>query len=115
MNWKVCAEAGKTGNSDIVKWLFDNGFITTCITYEIVEDICSSVAFSGNIELLQWLRLQGCEWCEITPIYAILGNNLSVLKYVLSEGCPSCNSLRSVAWNSNNISIYEWLVANNLR
>ena len=45
-------------------------------------------ARSGNLELVQWLRGEGCPWDEDTCYWAILYSRVEVLRWVRENGCP---------------------------
>ncbi|CAM9808212.1 unnamed protein product, partial [Sphacelaria rigidula] len=49
---------------------------------------CWSAAFWGNLEVLQWLRTEGCPWNESVSLTAATCGNLDVLKWCTANGCP---------------------------
>ena len=49
---------------------------------------CSKMAEKGNLELLQFLRENGCPWDERTCAWAAENGHLECLKYVHENGCP---------------------------
>ena len=48
---------------------------------------CASAALGGCLELLMWLRDNGCPWNASTCSNAALGGHLEVLKYAHEKGC----------------------------
>ena len=38
--------------------------------------------------MLQWAREHGCEWDELTCLYAAWGGHLEVLRWAHEHGCP---------------------------
>ena len=47
-----------------------------------------AVAYRGHLEVLKWLRSEGCPWNWWTCWAAAKGGHLEVLKWLRSEGCP---------------------------
>ena len=45
-------------------------------------------AMRGHLEVLKWLRSEGCPWDEGACLCAAAGGHLEVLKWLRSEGCP---------------------------
>ena len=52
------------------------------------EYLCEGAARSGHLEVLQWLRANGCPWDEWTCKYAAEGGHLEVLQWARANGCP---------------------------
>ena len=52
------------------------------------EKTCIYAARSGHLEMLKWLRSEGCPWDEVTCWSAAQGGHLEMLKWLRSEGCP---------------------------
>lgn len=42
----------------------------------------------GQLDMLRWLRGQGCEWNELTCTAAAWEGHLEVLRYAREHGCP---------------------------
>ena len=40
------------------------------------------------MEVLKWLRSEGCPWNESACQWAVMGGQLEILKWLRSEGCP---------------------------
>ncbi len=55
----------------------------------LYKDTCAHAAEGGHVEVLHWLRSQGCTWDEQTCAYALEGGHLEVLQWLGSQGCPS--------------------------
>ena len=45
-------------------------------------------ARSGNLELVQWLRGEGCPWDEHTCYRAVMQGHVEVLRWARQNGCP---------------------------
>ena len=124
-------KAAKNGHLHILEWLWEN--------YEVPyfdDDICSSVAGKGQLEVLQWLQEKGyhqytnytsamaaknnhfhvlkwlrengsCEWDENTFMQAIKTNNMEMIEWLKIQRCPFNNKILSVV---NNYKTFEKLV-----
>ena len=49
---------------------------------------CAGAAEGGQLEVLKWLRENGCPWCERTCMSAAKGGHLEILKWARENGCP---------------------------
>ena len=72
------------------------------------EMACPSAARGGHLEALRWLRSEGCPWNERTCSGAAEKGHLDVLKYLLENGCP----WDEWTWLSASESVKEWLRQN---
>ena len=64
------------------------------------------------MEVLRWLRSEGCPWDKDTCYYAVLGGQLEVLKWLRSEGCPWDEGTCAATAESekyNDLEILRWL------
>ena len=50
-------------------------------------DVMDCAAQSGNLELVRWLRGEGCEWDFQTCNYAV-DRHVEVLRWLRENGCP---------------------------
>ena len=42
----------------------------------------------GNLEVIKWLKENGCPWDTRTCTFAALNGHLEVLKWLKENGCP---------------------------
>jgi hypothetical protein len=56
------------------------------------EWLCMFAARSGQLEVLQWARANGCLWNGETCYWAATGGHLEILQWARANGCP---------WNEN--------------
>ena len=42
----------------------------------------------GNLELVQWLRAEGCPWNTLTCHYVVETGQVEVLRWARENGCP---------------------------
>ena len=59
--------------------------------------ICEAAAYSGNLEMLQWLRSQDCPWNEHTCRAAMNIENQEMWRWVIENDCPEPRSHDYVA------------------
>ena len=52
------------------------------------EWACTGAAEGGHLEILKWLRSEGCPWDERTCKDAAEYGHLDVLKWAIDNGCP---------------------------
>ena len=71
-------------------------------------DVMWSAAGGGQLEILKWLRSEGCPWDASACAGAAKCGHLEVLKWLRSEGCPWDSS----TWFSAAESTREWLKEN---
>ena len=76
---KWCIEAAKCGNIDVLRY-----------TYQSEWDyrIFSAAAMGGHINVMQYLKMNGCKWCTETCSNAALGGHLEALQWLHANKCP---------------------------
>ena len=52
------------------------------------EWLIKSAAGGGNLELVRWLRGEGCPWVWETCSYAVENGHVEVLRWLRENGCP---------------------------
>jgi hypothetical protein len=85
---------------DVLDHLIRNGFK--------LPFICANSAFVGNIEILQWARINGCKWDSFTCESAAQGGQLDTLKWARKNGCPWDKHTCSSAAANGNFAILQW-------
>jgi hypothetical protein len=63
-------------------------WLAPMMRYRLPDDICSSVAKSGSIDMLRWLLQNTFRFCADTAYHAALAGHLEVLKFLHSVACP---------------------------
>jgi len=53
------------------------------------EETCTYAAMRGNLDILIWLREQGCPWNGRTLFYARKHKHSDLYSWALSNGCPN--------------------------
>ena len=74
------------------------------------EDVMNRAAFSGNLELVQWLRGEGCpcDWNAWTCDYAAAAGQLEVLQWLRAEGCPWGVGTCYIAVEKGHVEVLRW-------
>ena len=52
------------------------------------ERVMEGAARGGNLDLVQWLRGEGCEWRIDTCHHAIKQGHVELLRWLRENGCP---------------------------
>ena len=50
--------------------------------------MCAAAATAGRLDVLRWLRENGCPWSSDTARRAALGGHLDALRWAVINGCP---------------------------
>ena len=67
---------------ELVKWLCGAG------GFAMDERVLAEAAGSGNLELVRWLRDEGCDWSVWACRFAAETGRLQVLQWLRANGCP---------------------------
>ena len=51
-------------------------------------EVMMRAAWSGNLELVRWLRAEGCPWDHFTCSRAVTKGHVEVLRWARENGCP---------------------------
>ena len=73
--------AAESGYLDLLQWLIKKqGFAMDVVVME-------RAAGSGNLELVKWLRAEGCPWDDWTCNMAVNYGHVEVLRWLRENGC----------------------------
>jgi len=101
--------ACEVGSLEILKYLqsTDDNRDNECLG-ELYENnvFCGWAASRGHLEVLKWLRENGCPWDEKTCAVAAGDNYLDILKYLHDNGCPWDERCYEYTWNYMDILRY---------
>jgi len=75
------------------------------------ELACAQGARGGHLDIVKWLREQGCHWDSSTADGAA-GGHLDLLKWARKEGCPWHTSTFRDAAKGAHLDVMEWLWEN---
>ena len=78
----VASAAAQYGHMVLAQWLIqEQGFAMD-------ERVIQWAASSGNLELVKWLRGEGCPWNRWTCHWAVRDGHVEVLRWARANGCP---------------------------
>ena len=83
--------AAQQGQLELVKCLCGEG------GFAMDGDVMGSAAGSGNLELVQWMRGEGCPWDFFTCFWAVINGHVEVLRWARENGCPWRAATRDLA------------------
>jgi len=108
--------AASYGRLDILEWAHERGYSHACSiatsTSAVDERTCSSAALGGRLNILQWLRANGCPCDERTCSSAAEGGHLNILQWLRANGCPWDKWTCSRAAEGGHLNILQWARAN---
>lgn len=71
-----------------------------------------AAVFTGNLEILKWLRSKGCEWYRETTSMAASKGFVDCLRWALENGCPFEPDSFWLAIRGNHFDCLKYLVEN---
>ena len=123
----VAANLAGNGQFEALKWVFSlgcplnewdsekytytiNGSTFTCsMTARMDGWTCSRAARDGHLDILQWLREQGCPFAKDICKYAAMSDNLDILKWLQSLGCSWDEEVCATAAEYGHLKTLIWL------
>ncbi|QDZ24142.1 hypothetical protein HOP50_12g66800 [Chloropicon primus] len=72
------------------------------------EWTCANAAQGGHIEILQWLRSEGCPWDEQTCAAAAYKGQLHCLQWLREQGCPWSEDTCACAAGGGHLHVLQW-------
>ena len=73
------------------------------------ETACRRAAFGGHLDVLKYLRSQGCPWDSWTCDWAAQKGHLKVLKWARHNGCPWSKWSCTWAAEDGHLDVLKWL------
>ena len=87
----MASVAASFGHMELVRWVIrEQGFAMD-------EKVMRNAARSGDLELVRWLRGEGCPWDWMTCHYAVEQGHVEVLRWARENGCPWDEEIRDKA------------------
>ena len=82
---RCASRAAYTAHVHILQWMKDNG-----MTVEWCDDLYHmfSAASKGHLDVVKWLRANGCPWDEDVCIRAAEHKHWDTLQYLVDNKCP---------------------------
>ena len=94
--------AASFGHRELVQFLIrEQGFAMD-------EGVMGWAARSGNLEMVRWLRGEGCEWSALACQYAAACGQLRVLQWLRANGCPWDADTCNAAAHSGHLATLRW-------
>ena len=69
---------------------------------------CAFAAFGGHLDVLKWLRSEGCPWDEYTCHWAAEKGHLKCLQWAQSEGCLWSDFTCQLAAQFGHLECLQW-------
>lgn len=98
-------KAAKGRQFELLKWMKENG-PQPCTWNDLTP--CAA-AKHGSVEILEWLRAEGCPFGSNVGLGAAGGGHIPVLKWLCSVGFDLNPAMRNVAAGNGYIHVLEWL------
>jgi len=76
------------------------------------EWLCMFAARSGQLEVLQWARANGCLWNGETCYWAATSGHLEILQWARANGCPWNENTCWGAAQVGHLEVLRWARAN---
>ena len=74
--------------------------------------LCALAAYTGNLEMLKWLRDNECPWSASTCTFAAQNGNLEVLQWARGQNCPWDEHTYKSAIKNGHTNVAEWAHVN---
>lgn len=98
----TCRVAAENNHINILKWCKNQ------LPFHWDFTICASAASKGNIEVLEWLRKNGCPWDSSACASAALNGHFNTLKWLKNNGCPWNRNTCINAAKYGDLEILKW-------
>ena len=76
------------------------------------ELTCAEAAKGGHFDILMWMRSKGCPWDESTCAHAAWRGQFYMLRWARANGCPWNKWTCAFAAHSGHLQILKWARAN---
>ena len=76
------------------------------------EDTFTAAATHGNLENMKWLKKNGCHWKENTFYGAVENGNIENMAWLKENNCPCKGTTFYLAVKGGNIETINWLKDN---
>lgn len=76
------------------------------------HSLINYAASIGSISLIQWAKMHGGQWNQITCYFAAFGGHFEALKWLKANGCPWGTGISSFVFGQGRLDILKWARAN---
>jgi hypothetical protein len=108
---RICSNAARNGHRHILLYAKEND---SHEWYKWNEVTCAAAA-ENSLEMLQWVRENGCPWNSSTCACAAKSGNFDALKWARENGCPWGTMTCAYAAKSGNMNTLKWARENGCR
>ncbi|MDE2101059.1 MAG: hypothetical protein KGL39_27680 [Patescibacteria group bacterium] len=102
---ELCHVAAKKGMLRVLRCGLNRGYELGVMEYDIA-------AANGQLNVIKWLRAQGCPWDERVCVTAARRGHLEVLEWVRANGCPWDELVCAEAARHGHLEVLKWARAN---
>jgi hypothetical protein len=108
------AYASLNGNLEMVKLLISFGFkwIVPPTYFGADHYVISEAARGGHLELIKWMKQEGCPWGTSTFREASGFGNIEMMEWIRDNGCPFDESSIIYASSNGKLDAVKWLRSN---
>ena len=108
---RLCTYIVKHGNLEDLKHFHkEQGFLLIRASHD--HPICGMAACRGDLNMLKWLRANGCLWDRFTCTSAASNGHFEILKWARANGCPWDSWTCAEAAENGHFEILKWARAN---
>ena len=98
----MAGAAAGYGHLELVRWLVQEQ------DFAMDPLVMRNAAHSGNLDLVQWLRAEGCKWDVRTSAAAAWRGKLEVLQWLRANGCPWNHWVCLDAVDNSHVEVLRW-------
>jgi len=100
------SNVARYGRVDVMEWACRQGY--SAAWWEQEDHTCEKAAQYGQLQALQWLRENGCNWNGETCADVAEGGHLSILQWARENGCNWNSGTCHAAAEGGHLSILQW-------
>ena len=102
--------AAEAGALELVQWMCQEGAaVEGTKTGELDDEVMSSAAMGGNLMLVRWLRVfKGCKWDGAACALAAKHGHLEILQWLRANGCPADADVTEHAVDQGHVEVLRW-------
>lgn len=112
LNYKILKILVKTNNLEGVKWFKDKWLNIHKKNMDFDDDLLCVAVKSGNIDMLEYLKENGCKISRYAMINAAEQKQLSIMKWLYANECPLHIDVFNQALKHYDILVIKWLLEN---
>ena len=108
----ICSVAAEQGRVELVQKLIkEQGFAGCGSAIKELSYYLNCATRSGSLELVRWLRGEGCPWNRSVPADAAHRGHLKILQWARADGCRWNTNTCASAARGGKLATLQWLRA----